>query len=94
MNGTTVNELRVIWNERSGSQFRTSCWYLSGITGEKHKIKNNVRSSSSWNLNPGFPAKEAQRLHTTGTFYASYFTSYSIPALKSESLQGSDDGVW
>jgi hypothetical protein len=44
---TTVNELRVIWNERSGSQLQTVCWYLSGMTEEKHKIKNNVSSSSS-----------------------------------------------
>ena len=64
------------------------------MTEEKHKILNNDRSSSSWNLNPEFPANEAQLLHTTGKFYASYFTSESVSTLKSEALHDSDDGVW
>ena len=79
--GTTVTALRVIWNERCGSQFQTVCWYLSGMTEEKHKILNNDRSSSSSNLNPEFPANEAQLLRTTGKLYVSYFTSELVSAL-------------
>ena len=64
------------------------------MTEEKHKILNNDTRSSSWNLNPEFPANEAQLLNTTGNFYASYFNFESVSALKSEALHDSVDGVW